>query len=116
MISYIIARTIMKPTLGYIFLARDIIQDSIGGEMSAIRLFDTLYILKNQNVLAYSINVLGRLYLNTTGIVPDIQIKLRMIDPTGNEISARSLTGRNINGEIGMNIIAKFWPVVVIKA
>jgi glutamine cyclotransferase len=99
----------MKPTLGYLILARDIIRDDETKEMSAIRIFDTLFIPKGQRTLTYNLVLLGRVYFNDTGIYPAVQVKVRISDPQGKEIHAEVLTGENIHAEYGMNISARIW-------
>ena len=109
-------QTTMKPTLAFLFLTRDIVQDVVNRELSAMRLYDTLYILPDKKELIYSLNVIGRLYLNKTGTIPRIEAKLRLIDPDGQEIGAgQTLTGENIIGNIGMNLICRSWAVVFTK-
>ena len=102
----------MKPTLGYLILARDVITDAASKEMSAIRIFDTLFILKGQNSLVYTLSVLGRLYLNIGGMVPNVQIRMKLFDPTGIEMRTELLTASNVNTEFGLNLNCKFWLIL----
>jgi hypothetical protein len=102
----------MKPKLDFLILARDIITDTASNETSAIKIFDTLFILKGQTSLIYSLAVLGRVYLNSTGIIPNLQCKLKLSDPTGAEIRTEILSAGTINAEIGVNLSARFLLVL----
>ena len=99
----------MNPTLNYLILARNTITDATTREVSAIGIFDTLFILKGQDSLTYSLTVLGRLYLNMTGIIPSVQAKIRITDPAGTEVHTELLTATNINADFGVNINATLW-------
>lgn len=102
----------MKPTLPYLILCRDIIVDnSPSTDVSAIRIFDTLYLPKEQKEYIYPLNFVGRLYLNSKGIISNVKAKLTLLDPLGQEIGNKILEGKDINSELGMNIISRFWIV-----
>lgn len=105
----------MKPKLDFLILSRDIITDAVTNEASAIRIFDTLYILKGQTSLVYSLAVLGRVYLNSTGIIPNVQAKLKLSDPSGIEVRTETLNAQNINAELGVNLNARFMLVLFLS-
>jgi hypothetical protein len=109
--------SIMKPTLPLLFLTRDIVQDAVDGELSALRLYDTLFILRGSDELIYPLKLIGRLYLNMMGVIPNVQAKLTLTDPDGEEMGeGQLLTGTNIQGDVGMNVVCRVWPVVFTKA
>ena len=106
----------MKPTLGFLLLTRDIIQDSLSSEITAVRIYDTLFILPGRNELIYPVSVVGRLYLNMEGMISDAQAKLKITDTDGDEMGdGQLLTGKNIQGNIGMNLVCRAWPLVFTK-
>lgn len=101
----------MQPTFQYLLLSRDVIGDIDTREASAIRIFDHIFIPKDQSSVVYSFHVLGRINLNATGIVSS-EIKLKIKDPSGGEVSTISMDGKDINAEVGLNIHGIFSLVI----
>ena len=100
----------MKPTLGYLILSRNTITDQDTREMSAIGIYDNLYIPKGQESLVYSVFCIGRVYLNTaSAIIPSVKFKVKLSDPLGSEMKTVDLTATNVNTDYGINLDCKFW-------
>jgi hypothetical protein len=94
---------IMKPELRHLFLSRDVITDSISKEISAIRIFDTVVIPKGWvKPYFYSFYCVGRVFLNTTGMVKSIT-RVKICDPTGQEIRTVPTSEGLFNAEYGIN-------------
>ena len=104
----------MNPKLDYLFFARDVITDSVSQEVSALRLFDTLYIYKGQTSLVYSPYIVGKLNLNGTGTVKS-ETKLRMLDPDGMEVKTISIKGDNLLADKSITLRGIFWLAVFTK-
>lgn len=100
----------MTPTLQYLLLSRDVITDDVSKEVTPVRVFDTIFMGKDETSTVYSFHAVGRLNLNETGIVTSM-INLKLIDPTGKEVRTVTLSGSSIDASIGINVNGIFFLV-----
>ena len=97
-----------EPTLQYLIPVRDVAYapPAPNGEIILIRPFDTVLIPKGEKSVTYSFYVVGRVFLNTTGLV-NAKFKVKLLDIDGKEVIPTSLLPiQNASAELGINIQA----------